>query len=426
MTQRQRALRGEITPEIEQVARDEGLQPAKVLDLVKAGKVVILKNALHDVRPVGVGEGLRTKVNANIGSSPYHMVVEEEIEKLRVAVDAGADAVMDLSLGQFLNRIRREILKRSPVPVGTVPIYQVGFELSRKQKRIEEMTLGDFLRVMEKQAREGVDFMTVHAGTTRRAWELMKSGGRVLNVVSRGGSMLVAWMEANGKENPLYEGFEEILDIAEEYDITLSLGDGMRPGAIADAGDKPQIEELITLAELGARCLERGVQVMIEGPGHVPLAQIETNIRIQKSLTRGLPFYILGPLPTDVAPGYDHIAGAVGGALAGAAGADFLCYLTPAEHLRLPTPQDVREGVIVARIAAHIADLAKGIPSAWEHDMAMSEARARLDWDAMFRLAIDPDKARRYREESEAAGEDFCTMCGEFCAVKALKNILKE
>jgi phosphomethylpyrimidine synthase len=426
MTQRQRALRGEITPEIEQVARDEGLQPAKVLDLVKAGKVVILKNALHDVRPVGVGEGLRTKVNANIGSSPYHMVVEEEIEKLRVAVEAGADAVMDLSLGQFLNRIRREILKRSPVPVGTVPIYQVGFELSRKQKRIEEMTLGDFLRVMEKQAREGVDFMTVHAGTTRRAWELMKSGGRVLNVVSRGGSMLVAWMEANGKENPLYEGFEEILDIAEEYDITLSLGDGMRPGAIADAGDKPQIEELITLAELGARCLERGVQVMIEGPGHVPLAQIETNIRIQKSLTRGLPFYILGPLPTDVAPGYDHIAGAVGGALAGAAGADFLCYLTPAEHLRLPTPQDVREGVIVARIAAHIADLAKGIPSAWEHDRAMSEARARLDWDAMFRLAIDPDKARRYREESEAAGEDFCTMCGEFCAVKALKNILKE
>ena len=426
MTQRQRALRGEITPEIEQVARDEGLQPAKVLDLVKAGKVVILKNALHDVRPVGVGEGLRTKVNANIGSSPYHMVVEEEIEKLRVAVEAGADAVMYLSLGQFLNRIRREILKRSPVPVGTVPIYQVGFELSRKQKRIEEMTLGDFLRVMEKQAREGVDFMTVHAGTTRRAWELMKSGGRVLNVVSRGGSMLVAWMEANGKENPLYEGFEEILDIAEEYDITLSLGDGMRPGAIADAGDKPQIEELITLAELGARCLERGVQVMIEGPGHVPLAQIETNIRIQKSLTRGLPFYILGPLPTDVAPGYDHIAGAVGGALAGAAGADFLCYLTPAEHLRLPTPQDVREGVIVARIAAHIADLAKGIPSAWEHDRAMSEARARLDWDAMFRLAIDPDKARRYREESEAAGEDFCTMCGEFCAVKALKNILKE
>jgi len=426
MTQRQRALRGEITPEIEQVARDEGLQPATVLDLVKAGKVVILKNALHDVRPVGVGEGLRTKVNANIGSSPYHMVVEEEIEKLRVAVEAGADAVMDLSLGQFLNRIRREILKRSPIPVGTVPIYQVGFELSRKQKRIEEMTLGDFLRVMEKQAREGVDFMTVHAGTTRRAWELMKSGGRVLNVVSRGGSMLVAWMEANGKENPLYEGFEEILDIAEEYDITLSLGDGMRPGAIADAGDKPQIEELITLAELGARCLERGVQVMIEGPGHVPLAQIETNIRIQKSLTRGLPFYILGPLPTDVAPGYDHIAGAVGGALAGAAGADFLCYLTPAEHLRLPTPQDVREGVIVARIAAHIADLAKGIPSAWEHDRAMSEARARLDWDAMFRLAIDPDKARRYREESEAAGEDFCTMCGEFCAVKALKNILKE
>ena len=426
MTQRQRALRGEITPEIEQVARDEGLQPAKVLDLVKAGKVVILKNALHDVRPVGVGEGLRTKVNANIGSSPYHMVVEEEIEKLRVAVEAGADAVMDLSLRQFLNRIRREILKRSPVPVGTVPIYHVGFELSRKQKRIEEMTLGDFLRVMEKQAREGVDFMTVHAGTTRRAWELMKSGGRVLNVVSRGGSMLVAWMEANGKENPLYEGFEEILDIAEEYDITLSLGDGMRPGAIADAGDKPQIEELITLAELGARCLERGVQVMIEGPGHVPLAQIETNIRIQKSLTRGLPFYILGPLPTDVAPGYDHIAGAVGGALAGAAGADFLCYLTPAEHLRLPTPQDVREGVIVARIAAHIADLAKGIPSAWEHDRAMSEARARLDWDAMFRLAIDPDKARRYREESEAAGEDFCTMCGEFCAVKALKNILKE
>ena len=426
MTQRQKALAGKITPEIKQVARDEGLAPGQVLDLVKAGRVVILKNALHDVKPIGVGEGLRIKVNANIGSSPYHMVVREEIEKLRIAVEAGADTVMDLSLGQFLNRIRKEIIKRSPVPVGTVPIYQVGFELSRKQKRVEDMTLSDFLRVMEKQAKEGVDFMTIHAGTTRRAWELMKAGGRVLNVVSRGGSMLVAWMEAHRKENPLYEGFDEILDIAEEYDVTLSLGDGMRPGAIADAGDRPQIEELITLAELGARCLERGVQVMIEGPGHVPLAQIETNIRIQKSLTGGLPFYILGPLPTDIAPGYDHIAGAIGGAIAGAAGADFLCYLTPAEHLRLPTPQDVREGVIVTRIAAHVADLARGRRGAWERDRAMSKARARLDWEAMFRLAIDPEKARKYRAESEASGEDFCTMCGEFCAVKALKRILGE
>jgi len=426
MTQRQKALAGKITPEMKQVARDEGLAPGQVLELVKAGRVVILKNALHDVKPIGVGEGLRIKVNANIGSSPYHMVVREEIEKLRIAVEAGADTVMDLSLGQFLNRIRKEIVKRSPVPVGTVPIYQVGFELSRKQKRVEDMTLSDFLRVMEKQAKEGVDFMTIHAGTTRRAWELMKAGGRVLNVVSRGGSMLVAWMEAHGKENPLYEGFDEILDIAEEYDVTLSLGDGMRPGAIADAGDRPQIEELITLAELGARCLERGVQVMIEGPGHVPLTQIETNIRIQKSLTSGLPFYILGPLPTDIAPGYDHIAGAIGGAIAGAAGADFLCYLTPAEHLRLPTPQDVREGVIVTRIAAHVADLARGRRGAWERDRAMSKARARLNWDTMFRLAIDPEKARKYREESEASGEDFCTMCGEFCAVKALKRILGE
>ena len=426
MTQRQKALAGKATPEIKQVARDEGLAPGQVIDLVKAGRVVILKNALHDVKPIGVGEGLRIKVNANIGSSPYHMVVREEIEKLRIAVEAGADTVMDLSLGQFLNRIRKEIVKRSPVPVGTVPIYQVGFELSRKQKHVEDMTLSDFLRVMEKQAKEGVDFMTIHAGTTRRAWELMKAGGRVLNVVSRGGSMLVAWMEAHGKENPLYEGFDEILDIAEEYDVTLSLGDGMRPGAIADAGDRPQIEELITLAELGARCLERGVQVMIEGPGHVPLAQIETNIRIQKSLTGGLPFYILGPLPTDIAPGYDHIAGAIGGAIAGAAGADFLCYLTPAEHLRLPTPDDVREGVIVTRIAAHVADLARGRRGAWERDRAMSKARARLNWDTMFRLAIDPEKARKYREESEASGEDFCTMCGEFCAVKALKRILGE
>jgi len=426
MTQRQKALAGKITPEMKQVARDEGLAPGQVLELVKAGRVVILKNALHDVKPIGVGEGLRIKVNANIGSSPYHMVVREEIEKLRIAVEAGADTVMDLSLGQFLNRIRKEIVKRSLAPVGTVPIYQVGFELSRKQKHVEDMTLSDFLRVMEKQAKEGVDFMTIHAGTTRRAWELMKAGGRVLNVVSRGGSMLVAWMEAHGKENPLYEGFDEILDIAEEYDVTLSLGDGMRPGAIADAGDRPQIEELITLAELGARCLERGVQVMIEGPGHVPLAQIETNIRIQKSLTGGLPFYILGPLPTDIAPGYDHIAGAIGGAIAGAAGADFLCYLTPAEHLRLPTPQDVREGVIVTRIAAHVADLARGRRGAWERDRAMSKARARLNWDTMFRLAIDPEKARKYREESEASGEDFCTMCGEFCAVKALKRILGE
>ncbi len=424
MTQRQAAVEGRITPQMEDVARQEGLEPEQLRQLVASGKVVILKNRHHDVRPLGVGQSLRTKVNANIGASPYHTDVKEELEKLRVAVEAGADTVMDLSLGQHLNRIRLEVLKHSPVPVGTVPIYQVGFEISRRGKRIQDMTIDDFLRVMEKQARQGVDFMTVHAGLTRRAWKLMKDTGRVINIVSRGGSMLAVWMQANNKENPLYQHFDEILAIAREYDVTLSLGDGMRPGAIADATDNAQIEELITLAELGFRCLDAGVQVMIEGPGHVPLTEIEANIKIQKKLTRGLPFYILGPLPTDIAPGYDHIAGAIGGAIAGAAGADFLCYVTPAEHLRLPTPDDVREGVMASRVAAHIADIAKAYPGAEQHDRNMSIARANLDWETMFKLCIDPAKAKRYRQESEAADQDVCTMCGEFCAVKALNEIL--
>ncbi len=366
---------------MERVAEEEGVSVEFIKERLKTGRVVILKNRLHDVKPVGVGEGLKVKVNANFGTSPYHMDVQEELEKLRVAVEAGTDTVMDLSLGMYLNRVRLEVLKRSPVPVGTVPIYQVGFDLSRKKKAIPDMEIDDFLSVMERQAREGVDFMTIHAGLTRRAWELAKESGRTIGVVSRGGSMLVVWMEARGEENPLYTHFDKIIEIAREYDVTISLGDGMRPGAIADATDRAQIEELITLGELGQRAVKAGVQVMIEGPGHVPLDQIWMNIKLQKRLTGGLPFYVLGPLPTDVTPGYDHISGAIGAAIAGWAGADLLCYITPAEHLRLPTPDDVREGVIAAKIAAHVAEIAKGRKEAIEWDRKMSEARARLDWE---------------------------------------------
>ncbi len=426
MTQREYALKGEITPEMKQVAEDEGLPVEFILNGLKNGHIVILKNIGHNVKPVGVGEGLRVKVNANIGTSPEHMKIKEEIEKLRVAVESGTDTVMDLSLGAVLNEVRKRVLEESPVPVGTVPIYQVGFELSRNKKHIEEMTIDDFLNVMRQQGEEGVDFMTVHAGLTRRALELLKQKRRVLDVVSRGGSMLIVWMERNRKENPLYEHFDLILEVAKEYDITLSLGDGMRPGAIADATDRPQIEELITLGELAQKAWDAGVQVMIEGPGHVPLNKIYENITLEKSLCDGAPFYVLGPLPTDVAAGWDHIAGAVGGAIAAYAGADFLCYVTPAEHLRLPTPDDVREGVIAARIAGHIADIARGKKSAIDRDLKMSRARKKLDWEKMYEYAIDSKKAREYKESSEAAGKAVCTMCGDFCAVQAVNEVLGE
>ena len=426
MTIKSKALKNIVSEEIKFVAEQENIDVNELIEKIKSGKVVILKNKYHDVKPVGVGEGLKIKVNANIGSSPEHMDIDEEIEKLKMAVKYGADTVMDLSLGHLLKKIRKKVLELSPVPVGTVPIYEVGFMLSVRKKRIEDMEIEDFLKVMEEQAREGVDFMTIHAGLTLKAWEYIKKGGRVIDIVSRGGSMLAVWMEKRKEENPLYTHFDKILEIAHEYDITLSLGDGMRPGSVVDATDKPQIHELVILGELAERAWKAEVQVMIEGPGHVPLNEIFTNIQLEKKLCKGAPFYVLGPLPTDIAAGYDHIAGAVGAALAGYYGADLICYITPAEHLRLPTPEDVKEGVIAAKIAGHIADLAKGRKEAFERNYKLSKARKKLDWEEQFKYVIEPEKARKYREESEAKNKDICTMCGDYCAVKAINEILKD
>ncbi len=423
MTQIEAARKGNITPQMRQIAQDEAVDLEELVANVAAGRVVILKNLGHDIKSLGVGQGLRTKVNANIGTSPDRMVVEDELIKLQVSEKYGADTIMDLSLGTVLNQVRRLILQKSTIPVGTVPMYQMGFNISRSKRNIEDMTIEDYLQVVEEQGEEGVDFITVHAGLTMRAWEYIKSGDRIMDVVSRGGSMLAIWMEKNQQENPLYTHYDRILEIARKYDMTLSLGDGMRPGATADAGDRAQVEELVVLGELGRRAREAGVQVMIEGPGHVALDQVESQIRMQKSICDGAPFYILGPLVTDIAPGYDHIAGAIGGALAASAGADFLCYLTPAEHLRLPDPQDVKEGIMASRIAAHAADMVKYGAKFRERDNAMSRARKKLDWEGMYSYCLDPELARSKREESGLQDKAYCSMCGEFCSVKNLNEI---
>ncbi|MFN3568045.1 MAG: phosphomethylpyrimidine synthase ThiC, partial [Caldimicrobium sp.] len=369
---------------------------------------------------------LKTKVNVNIGTSKDRPNLEEEISKLEIALKYGTDTVMDLSTGGPLDEIRKIIREKCPVPLGTVPIYQAAIEAVEKHhKSIVHMTVSEIFDVLQRQAEDGVDFMTVHCGITRTALERLKNKERILGVVSRGGSFIIEWMVYNGKENPLYEYYDELLDLAAAYDITLSLGDGLRPGCIADATDGPQIQELITLGELTLRAWEKGVQVMIEGPGHVPLDQIEANMKLQKQLCFNAPFYVLGPLPTDIAPGYDHIVGAIGGAIAGAFGADFLCYLTPAEHLRLPTIEDVKEGIIASKIAAHIADLVKGIKGAWEWDLEMAKARAALDWEKQIELSIDPEKARKYRLEGGISKSKACTMCGEYCAIKIYEHSYK-
>ncbi len=423
MTQIESARKGILTPEMKIIAEDENIPHEELIEKIALGKIVILKNIVHDVKPVGIGSGLRTKVNANIGSSPERMNLEEELKKLAVSLKYGADTVMDLSLGAILNEVRKKILEKSSVPVGTVPIYQTGFELSRKKKKIQEMTIGNFIDILETQAKEGVDFVTIHSGVTLKAWNYIKENSRLLDVVSRGGSMLCLWMEFNKEENPLYSQFDSILDIARNYDMTISLGDGMRPGATSDASDRAQMEELITLGALARKARESGVQVMIEGPGHVPLDQVVSNMQLEKSLCGEAPFYILGPLVTDIASGYDHIAGAIGGALAASAGADFLCYVTPAEHLCLPDAEDVKLGVIASRIAAHAADMVKYGSKFKNIDREMSIARKNLDWDKMYSLSIDPENARNRREKSGAAGREYCTMCGEFCSVRAMKDI---
>jgi len=423
MTQLAKAREGITTPEMEMVAEREQVDVLELRDKVAEGRVVIPANTKHDgLVPCGIGEGLLIKINANIGTSTDRAVLEEELTKLEVAVEAGADTVMDLSTGGDIDLCRRKIMEASKVPVGTVPIYQAVVEVAEERGGLIHLTVDDIFEVIEKQVADGVDFITVHAGLTRSALEMLKNEGRVTDIVSRGGSFLTTWMLYHDRENPLYDNYDRLLSIARKYDVTLSLGDGLRPGCLADATDRAQIHELMTLGELTKLAWEKNVQVMIEGPGHVPLNQIKANVLLQKQLCHNAPFYVLGPLVTDVAAGHDHVACAIGGAVAGEAGADYLCYVTPTEHLCLPGVEDVREGVIVTKIAAHAADIARGHKLALERDRKMSEARKNLDWETQIGLAIDPKKARKLREENPPSEGDVCTMCGKYCAIKQVKD----
>jgi phosphomethylpyrimidine synthase len=424
MTQLENARRGRLTRVMKAVAEAENIAPQSLSALISQGQVVIPWNISHSpARPAGIGRSLRTKVNVNIGTSADFPRLSDELKKVDVALRHGADAIMDLSTGGDLKKIRRRILARSPIPLGTVPIYQAAIEAIDRRGSIVDLTVDDLFRVIEDQAREGVDFMTVHCGLTQKAVTRLKKQKRVADIVSRGGAFHLAWMLHHDKENPLYEDFDRLLEIARRHDITLSLGDALRPGSIADATDRPQVEELLTLGELVERAREAGVQVMVEGPGHVPLDQVEMNIKLQKRVCRDAPFYVLGPLVTDVAPGYDHIVSAIGGAIAAAAGADFLCYVTPAEHLGLPTVEDVREGLIASRIAAHAADIVKGVAGARDRDLALSRARKKLDWTAQRRLVIDPVKFGEIRKKRRSKST-ACSMCGEYCAMRIVSQFL--
>jgi phosphomethylpyrimidine synthase len=426
MTQLELAKKGVITRQMESVAKDEGLTPSAIRDGIKSGRIVIPINNKHAIsRVCGIGKGLSTKVNANLGTSGESCDAALESQKLKAAITAGADTVMDLSVGGSIEKMLSGIMKESTVPVGTVPVYEVANDLLAGGA-ISDMRWNDIERVLISQARLGVDFFTIHAGVTRDIVELLKKRDRILDVVSRGGSFIVDWIITNNRENPFYENFDRVLEIAREHDVTLSLGDGMRPGAIKDAGDQAQVRELVTLGGLARRSRDAGVQVMIEGPGHVPIHQIAYNIQMQKSLCDEAPFYVLGPLVTDIAPGYDHITGAIGGAIAAGCGADFLCYVTPSEHLRLPDIEDVKLGVIASRIAAHAADLAKGVKGAADRDNAMSEARKVRDWERQFSLAIDPVKPRQYRAKSAPKTDDVCSMCNEYCPIKIGQECLRK
>lgn len=419
MTQLECAKSGKITPEMRRVARDEGVSANFMVRGLARGHIVIPKNIRrHVAKPCAIGKNLKTKINANLGTSKDSSSIAHEIEKMKVAVELGSDTVMDLSTGPRIAQTRKSMLARAKVPLGTVPIYEIVINGLKKYGEIKDIEVDDIFEVLEAQAKDGVDFFTIHAGVTKGALELLKSNPRILPIVSRGGAFLAEWMLENKRENPLYEHFDRVLEIAKRYDVTLSLGDGLRPGSVLDATDKPQLAELITLGELQKRALKYGVQVMIEGPGHVPLNQIEANVILEKSLCNGAPFYVLGPLVTDVAPGYDHITAAIGGALAGSAGADFLCYVTPSEHLRLPTLDDVREGVVATKIAAHAADIAKGVKGSIDWDAAISKARRKRDWTRQFKLAIDKAKPKKYRNMSKPEASDVCTMCSDYCSIK--------
>ncbi len=426
MTRIELAKKGIITDEIKEVAIFEGVSPEKLASDISRGLSVIARNKRHEIKPLGIGNGLRTKVNANIGTSKDKISLDEEIDKLNVIIKYGGDAVMDLSTGGAIKEIRNLLLKKSPIPVGTVPIYEAAIMSAEKYGTISKMTPDDIFNVIKTHAEEGVDFVTVHCGVTKKAIDRLRNEGRILDIVSRGGSFILEWMIYNDRENPLYEYYDRLLDIAKEYDLTLSLGDGLRPGCIEDATDRCQIEELLTISELRDLALEKGVQTIIEGPGHVPLNQVELNIKIQKEICKGAPFYVLGPLVTDIAMGYDHIAAAIGGAVAGAAGADFLCYVTPAEHIRLPNIEDVKEGLIASKIAAHAADIAKGVPRAIELDKKMARFRKNLDWDGQIELSFDPEKIRKWRSEVPPTQQEVCSMCGEFCAIRIVEKALRK
>jgi phosphomethylpyrimidine synthase len=414
----------ELPQEMKGVSKVEGVEPAKLKKLFSAGRIVIPSNPRHRyLVPCAIGEGMRVKVNANIGTSRDYVDIKEELEKARVAVKYGADALMDLSTGGNLKDIRRKIIKATTVPVGTVPIYEAVCRTAGRGGPAA-MKADDLFKTIEGHAKDGVDFMTVHCGVTKKTVASLKRHSRVTGVVSRGGALLVAWMHENEQENPLYKDYDHLLDMAREYGFALSLGDGLRPGSIADATDVPQLHELIVLGKLVERARDAGVQAMVEGPGHVPLNQIEANVRIEKAVCKGAPFYVLGPLVSDVGAGYDHITGAIGGALAAYFGADFLCYVTPSEHLSLPTVDDVREGVVASRIAAHAADIARGRDASW--DRRMSVARKAFDWETMFALSVDPEKAREYHDRRRSKSDKVCSMCGELCAMKMVDKILKE
>lgn len=421
-TQMDAARKGIVTREMEIVAKSENMDVQELRGLVAEGKVAIPANKNHkSLVPQGVGQGLKTKINVNLGISKDCDDIDKEMEKVKVALDMKAEAIMDLSNYGKTAKFREKLVEMSTAMIGTVPMYDVvGFY----DKELKDISVDEFFKVVEKHAQDGVDFVTIHAGLNRETINTFKRNKRLTNIVSRGGSLLFAWMELNQRENPFYEYFDRLLDICEKYDLTLSLGDACRPGSIADATDASQIKELMVLGELTKRAWERNVQVIIEGPGHMAINEIEANMLLQKRLCHGAPFYVLGPLVTDVAPGYDHITSAIGGAIAATYGADFLCYVTPAEHLRLPNLDDMKEGIVAAKIAAHAADIAKGIKGASQWDNEMSKARQELNWEKMFTLALDEEKPRKYRKESTPHHEDSCTMCGKMCSMRNMNKIL--
>ena len=422
-TQMDAARQGILTAQMKDVLEQERISEYDLLEGISNGKIVIPANKNHkNIVGKGIGQGLTTKINVNLGVSEDCCNMDMELEKVKISLALKADSIMDLSTFGDTGGFRRKLVEISPVMTGTVPVYDA---VAKFGKKVKDITVDDFFDVVISHADDGIDFLTIHAGLNRTSVERIKNNPRLLHVVSRGGSILLEWMEENDKENPFYEHFDRLLDICRQYDITLSLGDGLRPGCLKDATDAPQIQELIILGELTKKAWERDVQVMIEGPGHVPLNEVAANMQLEKKLCHGAPFYVLGPVVTDVAPGYDHITSAIGGALAASSGADFLCYVTPAEHLRLPDLDDIKEGIIATRIAAHAADIAKGIPGAIDWDNEMSQARRDLDWKKMISLAMDPEKAQAYRNSSKPLDEEVCTMCGDLCAVKRSKKILE-